>query len=108
MAAITSNPHGLTEPAIHDFSQTELVASVRVADQDYGDHMDWDDGGVWVMFGMMTIFWVGMIALGWWAIASYNRHHESASQSPLDVVRHRYARGEINAEEFERLKRDLG
>lgn len=37
-----------------------------------------------------------------------NHRHESARESPLDVAKHRYARGEISAEEFERLKRDLG
>ena len=41
-------------------------------------------------------------------VASYNRRHESTRESPLDVAKHRFARGEITGEEFERLKRDLG
>ena len=110
MATIVFNPNGVTESAVHHVFQTGLVSEIGVADQNNGNHMDWDwgGGGAWFMFGMMAIFWVGVIALGWWAIASYNRRHESARERPIDVARHRYARGEISAEEFERLKRDLG
>ena len=110
MATIVFNPNGVTESAVHHVFQTGLVSEIGVADQNNGNHMDWDwgGGGAWFMFGMMAIFWVGVIALGWWAIASYNRRHESARERPIDVARLRYARGEISAEEFERLKRDLG
>ena len=110
MATIVFNSSGVSEPATHDIFQTGLVSSVGRANQSDGSHMswDWDGGGAWFMFGMMAIFWVGVIALGWWAIASYNRRHESARERPIDVARHRYARGEISVEEFERLKRDLG
>lgn len=107
MAAKVFNPDGLTGSAIHDLSRTGFVSSVGVVDQSYDSHMDWNGGGAWFMFGMMAIFWVGVVALGWWAIASYNRHHDAGRQSPIDVAKHRYARGEISAEEFERLKRDL-
>ena len=91
-----------------DWAPAATAGYASVAEQRDGDHMDWDGGGAWFMFGMMAIFWVGVIALGWWAIASYNRRHESARESPIDIARHRYARGEISAEEFERLKKDLG
>ena len=109
MAAIVLNPDGIYDSAIHDLSWTGLAGSAGVAEQNdgYGYGMDWDSGGAWFMFGMMAFFWVGVVVLGWWAIASYNRHHEGARQSPIDVAKHRYARGEISAEEFERLKRDL-
>ena len=107
MAILVSNP-GMNEPDIHDLSQTGLVSSVGVADQPYDDHMDWDSGGAWFMFGMMAVFWIGMVALGWWAISSYNRHRDSDRQSPVDVARHRYARGEISEEEFLQIKRTLG
>ena len=107
MAGIVFNPDGLAGSATHDLSRTGLVSSVGVVDQSYDNHMDWNGGGAWFMFGMMAIFWVGVVALGWWAIASYNRHHDAGRESPIDVAKHRYARGEISAEEFERLKRDL-
>jgi putative membrane protein len=33
---------------------------------------------------------------------------EARSDSALEILRHRYARGEINKEEFEAKRRDLG
>ena len=70
--------------------------------------MNWDGPGAWFMISMMAVFWLGVVALGWWAIASYNRRHEGSRETALEVAKHRYARGEVTAEEFERLKRDLG
>ena len=73
---------------------------------------------MWSMWGygmgfMMLIFWaaviVGIIALVRW-LWSQGKGGSSlgiAKESPLDVVKRRYASGEINKEEFEQLKRDL-
>ena len=107
MTTTFSIPGVTGTPATYDLSQTGLTSALGATEQPYDTHMDWDGGG-WFMFSMMAFFWIGMVALGWWAIASYNRHRDTDRQSPVDVARHRYARGEINAEEFERLKRDLG
>jgi len=75
--------------------------------QQYDGHMGWDDAGGWFMFSVMAIFWLGVIALGWWAIASYNNRHALSRETPLDVARHRLARGEITPEEFERIRETL-
>lgn len=108
MAPIILNPAGASEWVLHDSTRGAVVSASSLAQQNYDNHMDWGGGGAWFMFSMMAIFWLGVIVLGWWAIASYNRRNESARQSPLDVTKHRYARGEITSEEFERLKHDLG
>lgn len=108
MATTISVPLPQNESYAFSSSPVGFGSSVGVADQSYGNHMDWNEPGVWFMFSMMAIFWVSVVALGWWAIASYNRRHESTRESALDVAKHRYARSEITAEEFERLKRDLG
>ena len=75
--------------------------------RDDDDHMDWD-GGSWVMVSMMGIFWLAILVLAAWGIATYARNSGRREDSALETVRRRYARGEINAEEFERIKRDLG
>lgn len=67
--------------------------------------------GMWGMPGtmvFMTLFWVlAVVAIGagiWWLVRSPRRVRHDAA---LDVLRERYARGEITREEFEARKRDL-
>lgn len=89
-------------------SLEKISATVGSPNQEqYDGHMDWDNAGGWFMFSVMAVFWLGVIALGWWAISSNNRRHESSRESPLDVARHRLARGEITTEEFERIRETL-
>ena len=69
-------------------------------------------GGWWMLFGgvLFFLFWVGIILLaiwGWTRVAGSSAGQPSARQSPLDIVKERYARGEISKEEFEELKKDL-
>jgi putative membrane protein len=53
-------------------------------------------------------FWGGLIALIVWGISRLTRHSRaSGKESPLDIARERYARGEISREEFEQIKKDL-
>lgn len=55
---------------------------------------------------------IGMVALIVWAVVTVTRRSGDAGrepqQTPLDILRERYARGEITAEEFEQAKRTLG
>ena len=74
--------------------------------------MMWDWGGVggwWMLIGWlwMLVFWGGLIALVVWAVKQFTTHRPGARASPLDIIKERYARGEISREEFERLKHDL-
>ncbi len=63
---------------------------------------------------MMTIFWVAVIIaiiffIRWLgASTSHRRHGDRSEDSPLEILRMRYAKGEINKEEFEEKKKDLG
>ncbi len=66
--------------------------------------------GWWMAFGVlwMVVFWGGIIALIVWGIKKFTRRDESSpKRSPLEVVKERYARGEISREEFEQIKKDL-
>lgn len=79
----------------------------------HNDHMGWDGGWSWVWMIWMSLFWIVVIGLIAWGIVSFSRHEHrhdsggSATNSALEIARQRYAKGEINAEEFEKLKRDL-
>ncbi len=73
-------------------------------------HPMWSMWGAWGlgMMLMMLVFWglviVGLV-LGLRWLLSQSR--DSRSDTALDILRQRYARGEIDREEFEAKKRDL-
>jgi putative membrane protein len=69
-----------------------------------------EGAGWWMVFGgiWMILFWGGIIALIVWGISRLTRRGGTADkQAPLDIVRERYARGEITREEFEQIKKEL-
>jgi putative membrane protein len=70
-------------------------------------------GGYGTMF-IMPILWIVVLGLIIWAVvASVRSSSETGGQdssktdSALEVLKRRYARGDINKEEFEEKKRDL-
>lgn len=74
-----------------------------------------------MMFGglMMLLFWGGLILLAWLLIRSVARsgrqggaQHDSptkggSSTAALEILKERYARGEITKAEFEEMRRDI-
>ncbi|MBI5634552.1 MAG: SHOCT domain-containing protein [Nitrospirae bacterium] len=67
-------------------------------------------GGMWMFFHF--IFWIlviiGVVLLIVWIVRQPHRYERGhGEESPLDVLRKRYARGEISKEEFERIKKDI-
>ena len=74
-------------------------------------HM-WDGGWGWggwlVMTISMLLFWGALIALAVWAIrqlaAPRDRDRGERPASALAILEERYARGEIDREEFERRR----
>jgi putative membrane protein len=63
---------------------------------------------------IMAAFWIAMIVgiiflIRWLVLsASMGGHGGRLEDSGLDILKKRYARGEIDKEEFEEKKRDLG
>ena len=74
-------------------------------------------GWPWYNFGwlgmglgilIMIIIWAGLIALIAWIIIKLVRSgQKSSSETSLDIIKTRYAKGEITKKEFEQLKKDL-
>ena len=94
---------------------TGLLPGLAVAqERPYGwgwdMHPMWWMGGAWgigMMF-MMLLFWglviVGLVLGIRWLLS---QGKEARSDSALEILRQRYARGEINKDEFEAKKKDL-
>ena len=77
----------------------------------WGMHPMWGMWGAWGfgMMLMMLVFWglliVGLVFGIRWLVS---QGREPRPDTALDILRQRYARGEIDKEEFEAKKRDLG
>ncbi|GAB4577372.1 MAG: hypothetical protein Fur0022_01030 [Anaerolineales bacterium] len=60
---------------------------------------------------LMVLFWGGLIALAVWLVkalfSSGRANYPPAGNNPREILDQRYARGEINREEYELMKRDL-
>ena len=67
-------------------------------------------GGYGMMGIGMIIFWIGIILLGIYLFRRNAPHIHSGGQgkhSSMDILRERYARGEIDSAEYQSRKRDL-
>ncbi len=60
-----------------------------------------------IAFGVLVI--VGMVFLIRWLIQTTKSERDAgpSSSRAIDILKERYARGEISSEEFEKIKRDL-
>ena len=60
-------------------------------------------------FFIWVLFWIGISALIWHGRGgrSYRHRHGFSEQTPLDILKTRYAKGEIDKQEFEEKKKDL-
>jgi len=64
------------------------------------------DGWNWLwMAAMMVVFWGGIIAVAVFAIRSFTGSKNS--DGPMDVLRRRFASGEITKDEFEDARKAL-
>lgn len=81
----------------------------------WGNMMGWGGyGGGWEFFGVvhMLLWWVllilGIVVLARWLFGGrFGGHRGSSEDRALAILRERYARGEIDKDEFEKRKRDL-
>ena len=71
--------------------------------------MGWGGWG----FGFVHLLWwallvLGIVLLARWSFSGGYRPRGEPQDRALDILRERYARGEIDKAEFEARKRDLG
>jgi putative membrane protein len=75
-----------------------------------GNGMTGDGMGIWMLFSL--VFWilvlVGIVLLVVWVVQkAVGGGAGRTERSALEILKKRYARGEISKEEFEEKKRDL-
>jgi putative membrane protein len=72
---------------------------------------DWHGWGWGMGFGwiLVVLFWIlviaGIVALARWLF--YAQGTGSSGKRPLDILKERYARGEVTREQYEQMRRDL-
>ncbi len=83
--------------------------------------MYWGHGFGWMMFGgglLMLLFWGVLIALavvafrsftrsGGWQSRDVNRTADRREDNATAILKERYAKGEIDKEQYERMRADL-
>jgi putative membrane protein len=63
--------------------------------------------GMGFMWIILVVIFIAVILLAKGSLSPVKKEGEPAGESALDVLKKRYARGEISKEEFEEKKRDL-
>ena len=69
--------------------------------------MMWGYGGMGMIF--MALFWFGAIALVVWGIRSTGetRVRQDSSNRSIEILEQRYARGDIDTDEFQQRRAEL-
>lgn len=67
---------------------------------------------MWLMMAFMMVFWIVLIVGIIWLVVYLARNASRGSgtgntNTALDILNQRYARGEIGKDEYERLKADI-
>jgi len=75
---------------------------------------DWGGYGMsWGMFGAlhMLLWWIliilGIVVLIKWLFGGSSRRDSGTADRALEILKERYARGEIGKDEFDQKRRDL-
>ncbi len=72
----------------------------------YLDHMGW--GGMWMIFPSLFFFiLLILVPLFFWQRGCPFRTPKEESETPLEILKKRYAKGEISKDEFEHIKKDI-
>lgn len=71
--------------------------------------MHWGNYGWWMGFGwiFMIIFWIFVILGFIYLVKLVLEAKKEKGETALDILKKRYARGEITKEEFEEKKKDI-
>jgi putative membrane protein len=74
--------------------------------------MGWGYGMGWFGWIFMIVFWIAVIGgvvllVRWIGLPTDKGRGPQSQESALDILKKRYAKGEISKEEYERIKKDI-
>src|SRR5919109_793196 len=103
-AASSRDPTGFPLRGMRAYPDARAVPGPHDASM-YWDHMD---GWAWMMMLIWSLVWIGLVAVGVWAILQWARRDPHA-QSPhprtaRDLLDERLAAGEIDLDEYQRRR----
>ena len=65
--------------------------------------------GYWSFWNIIwSLFWIGLIILVIWLIYKFIIKREGLHETPIVILKKRYAKGEINKRQFEGMKKEIG
>ena len=75
--------------------------------------MGWGYGMGWFWPILMLVFWIAVIVgivflIRWLIVSTRIRERGGFEESAIEILKKRYARGEITKDEFEKMKKDIG
>ena len=76
----------------------------------YGLYNNWSVGNMMGWFGggiMMIVFWILFIYLIVWIVCEVSGKNLKSDGNALNILKERYAKGEITKEQFEAMKKDI-
>jgi len=102
-------------PALAGFAAPTPSLAQPAGPYFYGQHM-WDGGWhPWFFGPMMMILFLAVavilivLLVRWLGLARHGAPpHQASVRTPLDILKERFARGEIDKEDFEERRRVLG
>ncbi len=87
----------------------QIAAGVQA--QGWGHHMRWGSTGGWGSGIMMLVWTLLLVALIYFLIRGVSAASEGVppanGNSAIDILKRRYANGELSREEFQQMKKDL-
>jgi putative membrane protein len=77
----------------------------------YSDHYDMMGGGWWWMWIMWVVGFILFVLLIFLLVSGFRNSGRGVAppphETPLDILKRRYAAGEITREEYEQMRKDL-
>ncbi|MEJ2055182.1 MAG: SHOCT domain-containing protein [Calditrichaceae bacterium] len=67
----------------------------------------------WLGMGFSGLFWIIILALIVWVVIRLTGNNQSKQQptssgeTPMEILKKRYAKGEITKDQFEQIKKDI-